>query len=223
MPIAAVHHNKRLANVGPAERAISLIAGGWMLVDGILKRGFLRKAEVLAGGYLLYRGMYGHCPLYQAMGKKAQPDMVRNINIHFRESIDRPRWELYNIWRQLERLPDYLSHIEKVEILNDKESIWTARIPGGVGKLSWNAMIVHEEPGYQLGWTSQPGAAVEASGKVTFLVNEKGGTDLQVLISYRPPLGAIGAAAGKLMNHSFEQLIRQDLAGLKDKLELHHV
>lgn len=215
----SITHHKLPANVSPVERGISFYAGAHLLVDALLHKRRFRTAEALAGGFLVFRALYGYCPIYAKLGKKTIPDSVRNINIHFSERINRPRWELYNIWRQLENLPQFLDHISSVKVINDLESEWTARGIGGLGKLSWKATIVKDEPGRLLGWTSRSGSAVETSGKISFEDAGDAATDLQVVISYRPPLGALGATAGKLFSKSFEKLVRQDIAGLKDALE----
>jgi uncharacterized membrane protein len=54
-------------NVGDAERMLSAGAGGVLARTGI-RGGVAGLAALLAGGALLYRGITGHCSLYQAMG-----------------------------------------------------------------------------------------------------------------------------------------------------------
>ena len=54
-------------NVGDAERWLSLLSGG--LLGLYMLRRSLGTVVLLGGaGALLYRGLKGHCPLYQTMG-----------------------------------------------------------------------------------------------------------------------------------------------------------
>jgi uncharacterized membrane protein len=218
MKSAAIEHHKYSANVKPLERIVSILAGSVILYDAVTKRRRFRSAEMLAGGYLLSRGIYGYCPAYDLMGKEPVPDMVRNINITLHETIYRPRMEVYDFWRRLENLPKLMNHIKSVVQTTPVESEWTIKGPGGIGTVSWKAAIVKEEPGFLLGWSSLPGSVLENAGKVSFLDNPHG-TDLEVVISYRPPVGAVGAVIAKLLNRSFEKLVRKDLANVKMVLE----
>ena len=164
------------------------------------------------------RAITGHCPAYSAMGKKGLPDPVKNINIRTSVTVNKPRHEVYAFWRRLENLPLFMKHLESVEAHDSHRSSWQARIPGGIGTISWDAEVVKDEPGELLGWSSLPGADVENSGKVEFLENG-GGTKLNVVISYRPPMGAVGAGAAKLFNGAFEKMVKQDIANFKQYIE----
>jgi len=55
-------------NVGDAERAISAVLGGTLVLLGLRRRSLGGAAMALAGGDLIYRGVRGHCHLYQALG-----------------------------------------------------------------------------------------------------------------------------------------------------------
>lgn len=53
-------------NVGDLERIASGIAGGVLTVCGLRRGGFSGLLIGLIGGSLVYRGMTGHCKLYEA-------------------------------------------------------------------------------------------------------------------------------------------------------------
>ncbi len=58
-------------NVGTAERAQSLITGASFLLSGINNMKHSPKLSILKsilGGYLIYRGISGHCHLAQVGG-----------------------------------------------------------------------------------------------------------------------------------------------------------
>jgi uncharacterized membrane protein len=54
-------------NVGDAERWLSLLGGG-LLALYMLRRSLGTVVLLGGAGVLLYRGLKGHCPLYQTMG-----------------------------------------------------------------------------------------------------------------------------------------------------------
>jgi len=54
-------------NVGNAERTISAVAGGFLLLYGLSKLSLSTIVAAVAGGVLLYRGLTGHCSAYQAL------------------------------------------------------------------------------------------------------------------------------------------------------------
>ncbi|HZP43915.1 MAG TPA: DUF2892 domain-containing protein [Candidatus Binatia bacterium] len=55
-------------NVGDAERAASVLGGVALLVYGLARGTLAGSALALLGGALAYRGLGGHCPLYDALG-----------------------------------------------------------------------------------------------------------------------------------------------------------
>ena len=48
------------------------------------------------------------------------------------------------------------------------------------------------------------------------------GTELEVVISYHPPAGEIGAGIAKLLNPVFERIVREDVMNFKDYIETKH-
>jgi uncharacterized membrane protein len=209
---------KATVNVSNKERIASAIAG-YVLVRHSLKGKKFSLTSLLAGGYLLYRGATGHCPGYSALGKKKLQDPVQNINIRTSVVVNKPRNEVYAFWRRLENLPLFMNHLDTVVQKDSQVSEWKAKIPGGLGSVSWEARIVKEEPGSLLGWNSLPGAAIENAGKVSFEDTPDGGTRVNVVITYRAPLGIAGESIAKLFTPLFENMIREDIVGFKEYVE----
>jgi len=54
-------------NVGDTERTISALAGGLVLLHGLSKLSLSTIVAAVAGGALIYRGLTGHCSVYQAL------------------------------------------------------------------------------------------------------------------------------------------------------------
>ena len=64
---------------------------------------------------------------------------------------------------------------------------------------------------------------INNAGKVVFHDALGGqGTELEVVISYHPPAGEIGAGLAKVLTPVFEKMIRQDVMNFKDYIETKH-
>ena len=175
------------------------------------KNYLLGLAGVVAGGALLFKGVKGKLPFSRSTSK---------IDLSSKVTIDKPREELYSYWRNLENLPNFMSHLEEVEELNSQRSRWSAEIPGGLGDIEWEAEIIQERENSFLSWRSLPGAEIENSGEVRFEDAPGGkGTIVETTISYSPPAGEAGGLAAKLLNPAFEKVVKKDLKQFKKFME----
>ena len=213
-------------NVGQTERMISVGIGAFLLSSGLSNltrhpiKGILRT---FIGGAILYRGVSGHCPVYESMGKTKGVSHTQAINIRTGLIVNKPKDEVYAFWRKLENLPLFMKHLASVTEIDSKHSHWEADIPGGIGRIKWNAEIVKEEEGYLIGWQSIPNSTINNAGKVTFKEALGGqGTELEVVISYHPPAGELGAGIAKSLSPVLEKMIRQDIMNFKDYIETKH-
>lgn len=180
--------------------------------------GILGVLGAVAGGALLFRGATGKWPF--AGGGKNTSHKLKVVDINTRVVVNQPREELYAYWRNLENLPNFMTHLEEVRELDNKRSTWTAKIPGGMGTVEWDAEIVRERTNHLLAWRSLPGAEIENAGEVRFEKAPGGkGTIVETTISYRPPAGEVGNYAAKLFNPAFEKTVKKDLKQFKKFME----
>src|SRR5688572_23115342 len=210
-------------NVGWNERLISATFGAFLLSSGmsnLFRHPVSGLVKTALGGFLLYRGASGNCPLYSSIGKTKGVSQTSAINIRTSLIVNKPKDEVYAFWRKLENLPLFMKHLASVTEIDSKHSHWEATIPGNIGKIKWNAEIVKEVPGYLIGWQSIPNSMINNAGKVTFHDALNGqGTELEVVITYHAPAGELGSGAAKLLNPVFEKLIRQDVMNFKEYIE----
>lgn len=215
-----------MVNVGNNERIISAALGAFLLSSGInnlFKSPVSALVKTALGGMLLYRGTSGHCPVYSSMGKTKGVSHTPAINIRTSLIVNKSKDEVYAFWRKLENLPLFMKHLASVTEIDSKHSHWEATIPGNIGKVKWNAEIVKEEPGYLIGWQSIPNSMINNAGKVMFHDALGGqGTELEVVITYHPPAGELGAGVAKMLNPVFEKMIRQDVMNFKEYIETKH-
>jgi uncharacterized membrane protein len=208
-------------NVNTGERVVSIAAGAFVFykaLTGVFKHPIFALQEAAVGGYLLYRGATGYCPIYSKIGKDTTDPEAITITERF--VVNSPRDKVFSFWRELENLPKFMKHLDSVESIDDKVSHWKANIPGEIVKVSWNAEITREEDDGYIGWQSVAGSQIDNAGKIEFKDSLNGsGTELLVEISYFPPAGVVGQSIAKLFNRVFENLVREDIIRFKNYVE----
>jgi uncharacterized membrane protein len=208
-------------NLNWPERYLSIAAGIKMGFSGfkhIFKSPFSSILKISAGGYLLNRGVTGHCELYSQMGKYTTDPV--NINIKSSFTVDKPRASVYAFWRKLDNLPLFMSHLESVDVLDNERSHWVLKLPTGVAKVSWDAEIVKDIPNEMIGWSSTPGSIIDNAGKVRFRDTENGGTLIDVVITYQPPAGGIGVSLAQVLNPVFKNMVDVDVQNFKQYMDM---
>jgi len=209
-------------NVSNFERAASAAIGGFLIFNSFQKifRSPLRSiSRIAAGSALLYRGLSGYCPIYHQLN--IDGNRTSSINMLTSFTVNKPRMDVYQFWRKLENLPLFMKHLVSVSEFDGKRSHWEAKIPeGNPINVKWDAEIMKDEPGRLLSWRSLPGSTIDNAGKVEFrdALGDQG-TELKVMITYRPPAGNIGAGIGKLLNPLFEKVIREDVNNFKSFID----
>ncbi len=204
-------------NVNDNERLLSVTLGTFFLTRGLKKVSVL---NTLLGGYLIYRGASGHCPVYSQVQRNKYTDKPEAVNIQTTLIVNKSRQEVYDFWRKLENLPLFMKHLKTVKEVDEKRSHWEASVPGNLTTISWDAEIVKEEDGKLISWKSLPGATVENAGKVDFQDSLGGqGTELRVVITYRPPAGKVGSGIAWLLNPVFRKMIENDIVNFKQYIE----
>jgi len=206
-------------NVGNTERIISALGGAALAVMGLRDmKSPAGMSMFLSGGFLLFRGISGYCPVNNAIGRNTAHKQGSPVEVNTTVSINKPRSEVYSFWRRLENLPQFMRHLEKVEELDQTKSRWTAKGPAGIGSVTWEAEILEDHQNEFLSWTSIPGSAVDNTGQVRF-IDTPNGTDIRVQIAYRLPAGDVGSMAAKLFSPMAAKMLRDDIRDLKNIME----
>jgi uncharacterized membrane protein len=136
-------------------------------------------------------------------------------------TIETPAADLYAYWRNVEHLPHIMSHLAKVEVVDDVRSRWTAKGPGGI-PVSWEAEIVDDTPDHRIAWRSV-GGAVPNAGSVTFTEAPGGrGTELHVEMEWAPPGGPLGKSFAALFGGDPGLIVESDLRRFKATMEAGH-
>lgn len=213
-------------DVHTVERVVSLLGGAFLLYDA-LKKEKKSVPEVLAAGFMIYRGVKGLINEYNANKVDADGNILPapakphsgKINIHARLIVKKPVNEVYNFWRHLGNLPLFMQHLDSVTVLGDDLSEWKVKVPGLPATLSWTAEIVGEETNRYIGWRSVKGSSIHNAGKVEFKDAGELGTLMHIVFSYEAPFGHTGEEIARLLTPVFEKLVRNDVLGFKRYME----
>ena len=134
-------------------------------------------------------------------------------------TIGKPRQELYEVWKDFTRFPNFMDNVTRVERLDGERSRWSIKGPGGK-KVELVTRIVEDVPGQKIAWESEEGSDVDTAGVAEFTDAPPGrGTYVRLLMSYDPPGGAIGRGIAKLLQREPSIQARRDLRRFKQLME----
>lgn len=134
-------------------------------------------------------------------------------------TINKTPDELYRYWHDFEHLPQFMDHLESVQVVSAQRSHWKAKAPAGT-TVEWDADIVEDRPNEVIAWRSVEGAAVDNEGAVRFKPAPGGrGAEVRVEMRYDAPGGVVGATIAKLFGEEPGQQARDDLRHFKQMME----
>jgi uncharacterized membrane protein len=199
-------------NWPPGVRVVMGAAGGALLINALAgKRGALGLLGGLAGAAMIARSST-NMPIDRLVG-------ARSPSVELQKCIDiaAPVEQVFEAFSQLERFPEFMTHVREVRLSGDGTSRWTVEGPAGRA-ISWEAMTTRLEPNKLIAWRTLPGSAVEHAGLLRF-EPKHGGTRLLVTMSYTPPAGALGHAVARLFGADPKSELNDDLLRMKVFLE----
>lgn len=232
-------------NVDTLERQVSVALGSGLVLYSLINRGrgFASIFTGALGAALVLHGQSKRSPFYNALeintsGQHAEwqrredrnrfgqgrdgeqrPMPSNTIEIERAVTVDKPAGELYNYWRKLENLPNFMEHLKEVKQTEGNQSHWVAKLAGGL-PVSWDAEIVEDVPGERIVWRTLPDSTVEQRGKVEFKpANGERGTVVHVDIQYSPPGGIVGETFAQLLNGVTAQQVKDDIRRFKSLME----
>ncbi len=134
-------------------------------------------------------------------------------------TINKPRREVYDRWRDFTRFPDFMDNVRSIEAVGDKTSRWTIEAPAGQ-TVELITEITHDVPGERIAWKSTPDSQIDTAGEALFSDAAPGrGTVVTLVLTYDPPAGAVGKLVAKLFQREPAIQARRDLKRFKQLLE----
>ncbi|MCG6499836.1 SRPBCC family protein [Kitasatospora sp. A2-31] len=134
-------------------------------------------------------------------------------------TVTRSPEEVHGLWSDLERLPDFMAHLDEVRVTGPRTSHWRASAPFGK-TVEWDAETTEDVVGRLIAWHSVDGADIDNSGEVRFAPAPGGqGTEIKVTLRYDLPGGALGKAAARYFGEEPHQQLDDDLRRFKQIVE----
>jgi uncharacterized membrane protein len=119
--------------------------------------------------------------------------------------------ELYDLWRDLGRVPQWQEEIESVVVTGPRTSHWTMKHDDKT--MQWDAEILGEEPGKRISWKST-GGDLEEAGEVIFeAAPGNRGTMVTVLMQFK--VGLLASAVATLTGRNPKQGVIENLRHFK--------
>jgi uncharacterized membrane protein len=131
--------------------------------------------------------------------------------------INAPVEKVYDYWKTLENLPQFMTNVEEIRPTGPDTTHWVVKGPLGA-RLEFDAKTTQNQPNEAIGWNSENGQ-VQTSGQVRFQKVDAERTRVEVQMNYwDPPGGRAGEVASRIVANP-ELMVQQDLRNLKDILE----
>ena len=158
-------------------------------------------------------------PADSAPGRTARQSRFGDYAVTGRSvTINRPRQEIYEFWRDFGNLARFMESVESVHGVHDV-SVWTIAAPMG-RSVEVRTRIVQDRPGEEIAWRATDDSQIDTEGKVMFRdAPGDRGTVVEAVVAYRPPMGEMGRIVAKLFQAEPAIQARRDLKRLKMLLE----
>jgi uncharacterized membrane protein len=134
-------------------------------------------------------------------------------------TIDRPRSQIYDFWRDFANLAQVMENVERIDVVDERRSHWVVKGPSGKS-VEWDSVIIEDQPGRLIAWRSVEGSDIDSSGRIEFIDAAPGrGTMVRATFAYDPPAGFVGEWIAKILQREPNVQARRDLRRLKQFLE----
>jgi uncharacterized membrane protein len=196
-------------NWSPSQRAVGAATGTGLFAAGYLSGGVKGFLMCALGGILFAR----------ATANENIGTLVKGRGIHVEKTIEveAPLDEVFAYWRNLENLPQWMSHVREVRYLGGDRFHWAVDGPAGV-PVEWDSELLNVIENREMTWRSVEGSQVQHTGRVRFEENGDR-TRVHVQMRYHPPGGVIGHAVAKAFGVDPKSEMDDDLVRMKSAIE----
>jgi uncharacterized membrane protein len=134
-------------------------------------------------------------------------------------TINKPKQELYAVWRDFGRFPEFMDNVRQINKIDEQRSEWIIEAPAGA-TVKVKTRIVEDVPGTTIAWVSEEDSQIETAGRVEFADAAPGrGTMVRLVMRYTPPAGTLGRMVAKVMQREPQVQARRDLNRFKSLME----
>jgi len=133
-------------------------------------------------------------------------------------TIHAPVERVFEFWSNPENFARVMDHVQEIQRIGENRFRWTLSGPAGTS-IRQTSRIIRSVPNQLLAWRSVPGSTLRSAGIVRFERIGDSNTRVHLLMSYRPPAGAVGHAVASLFGMGPKSVLDEDLARVKSLFE----
>lgn len=193
----------------PTQRASAGALGAGMAAYGYLRGGLKGMIYAVLGGALFARATTNQQLAKLGAGK----GILIEKTIH----IGAPVEQVFAYWRNLENMPQWMSHVREVRYLGGDRYHWVVDGPAGV-PVEWDSELLNVVDNQEMTWRSIEGSQVDNTGRVRFEPDGQG-SRIIVQLRYMPPGGVIGHVVAKAFGVDPKSHMDDDLSRMKSTIE----
>jgi len=199
----------------PAIRVAAAAIGSALAVYGLSRRDGFGAGTAILGAGVVVRGLT-NLEIARLTGLGAGR---RAVDVQKTIDIDAPLEQVFNLWREYENFPRFMSHVLEVRSTRVQDQWhWVVEGPAGT-PLEFDTTVTEFVPYETIAWKTVGDAAVRHAGSVHFELNSDGSTRVHVRMSYNPPGGAAGHAVASLLGQDVHSRMDDDLLRMKTFIE----
>lgn len=183
-----------------------LFGAGAPIVYGLSRRSKSGTVLATAGGVLVFKAAKS-----QLSSDRSSAKATFLVNSSSQKA--------YDLWRNFENLPHFMSHLKSVRALDGQRSEWVAFGPMD-REVRWTAEITEDRQNERISWRALPGSEIENSGFVEFRPDPQNrGTFVTAQVQYGLPGGPVSVGLATMLGKHPEFVVREDVRRFKALVE----
>ena len=125
--------------------------------------------------------------------------------------------QVWNLWSDLEQMPQWMKWIESVKIQEDEPTLSRWKLASGAFEFTWLSRVTKEIQHQIIQWESVDG--LPNQGAIRFYDRKEEGSVVRLSVSYKIPGGIGGLMDNLFIGNLVESTLQQDLDRFKDYAE----
>ncbi len=127
--------------------------------------------------------------------------------------------QVWNLWSDLEQMPQWMKWIESVKIQADEPTLSRWKLASGAFEFTWLSRVTNEVQHQIIQWESVDG--LPNQGAIRFYDRKTDGSVVRLSVSYKIPGGLGGLMDNLFIGNVVESTLQQDLERFKDYAQAH--
>jgi uncharacterized membrane protein len=120
---------------------------------------------------------------------------------------------VWNLWSDLEQMPQWMKWIESVEVLSDQPELSRWKLASGNFEFKWLSRILKETPHQIIQWESVDG--LPNRGAIRFYDRKADGSIVKLTVGYKVP-GILGWMDNLFLGKVVESTLQADMDRFRD-------